>query len=276
MGTEEEAVIKVREIMSHPIITGDEDALVSEIVKDMADLDIGSVVITSEGKPVGIITERDIALKVLLKDKRASEVKAKEIMSSPLVTIEPEASIDEASELAATEWIKRLPVVENGVLVGIVSIRNILTRKPEYVKRFYPEVRLLASGWTLDRLEKSLSDCELSLVGKHIQNFRKTLDEVYNELVDLVNQYVDDKELRDIFESLKQFYQEIEDKGVCETARECAEQRKKLDEIVRKFRHTTFLRKQQSISSFSEGSWLGSYRYRAGKEYRLPFKRTRP
>jgi len=138
-------LMKVRDIMTSPIIAEDEDTLVTEIAKDMAELGIGSVVITSEGKPAGIITERDLALKVLLKDRKASEVKAKEIMSSPLITIEPETSVEEACELVAKEGIKRLPVVENDALIGIVSVRNILTKKPEYVKRFHPEVRVLAS-----------------------------------------------------------------------------------------------------------------------------------
>jgi CBS domain-containing protein len=140
-------LLKVREIMTCPIIAEDEETLVTKIAKDMTELGIGSVVITSEGKPAGIITERDIALKVLLKNKRASEVKAKEIMSFPLITIEPETSVEEACELVAEKGVKRLPVVENDVLIGIVSIRNILTKKPGYVKRFYPhpEVRVLAS-----------------------------------------------------------------------------------------------------------------------------------
>jgi CBS domain-containing protein len=129
--------MKVREIMSRPIIAEDEDTLVTKIAEDMDELGIGSVVITKEGKPAGIITERDIALKVLLKNRWASEVKAKEIMAFPLVTIEPEASIDEACRLAARKRIKRLPVVENGMLIGIVSIRDLLTRKPEYVREFY-------------------------------------------------------------------------------------------------------------------------------------------
>jgi CBS domain-containing protein len=129
--------MKVREIMSRPIITEDEDTPVTKVAADMDELGIGSVVITSEGKPAGIITERDIALKVLLKNKRASEVKAKEIMAFPLVTIEPETSVDEACKLAARKHIKRLPVVEKGMLIGIVSIRDLLTRKPEYVREFY-------------------------------------------------------------------------------------------------------------------------------------------
>ncbi len=129
--------MKVREMMTRPIITEDRDTIVTKIAEDMDELGVGSVVITSEGKPAGIITERDIALKVLLKDRRASEVKAKEIMASPLVTIESETSVDEACKLAARKRIKRLPVVENGMLVGIVSIRDLLTRKPEYVREFY-------------------------------------------------------------------------------------------------------------------------------------------
>jgi len=130
-------LIKVKDIMTRPIIAEDEDTLVTKIAEDMDELGIGSVVITKEGKPAGIITERDIALKVILKDRKASEVKAKEIMAFPLVTIEPEVSVDEVCKLAAKKRIKRLPVVENGVLVGIVSIRDLLTRKPEYVREFY-------------------------------------------------------------------------------------------------------------------------------------------
>lgn len=129
--------MKIEDIMTRPIITEDVETFVTKIAEDMEELGIGSVVITDEGKPAGIITERDIALKVLLKNKRASEVKAKEIMSSPLVSIGSGASEDEACKLASRKRIKRLPVVEDGILVGILSIRDLLTRKPEYVREFY-------------------------------------------------------------------------------------------------------------------------------------------
>ncbi|MCW3141082.1 MAG: CBS domain-containing protein, partial [Methanophagales archaeon] len=107
--------------------------------KIATDMELGAecVVITSRGRPEGIITERDIALKVLLQDRRASEVKAKEIMAFPLVTIEPGASVDEACKLAARKRIKRLLVVEKGVLRGIVSIRDVLSTKPECIREFY-------------------------------------------------------------------------------------------------------------------------------------------
>jgi CBS domain-containing protein len=129
--------MKVKDIMSRPIISEDEETLVTKIAEDMEELGIGSVVITKGGEPTGIITERDIALKALLKNRRASEVKAKEIMTAPLVTVDPETSVEELCKLAARKRIKRLPVVENGVPIGIVSIRDLLTRKPEYVREFY-------------------------------------------------------------------------------------------------------------------------------------------
>ena len=89
-------------------------------------------------KPIGIITDRDIAIKVIMKNRRPSGIKAKEIMSSPLITIEPEASIEKACKLLAENGIRRLPVIENDKLVGIISVRNILTRKPACVSKFYP------------------------------------------------------------------------------------------------------------------------------------------
>ncbi len=258
--------MKVREIMSSPIITEDEDTGVIKIAKDMEELGIGSVLITSEGKQAGIITGRDIALKVLLQNKRISEVKAKEIMSSPLVTIEPEASVDEASELAARNGIKRLPVIDNGVPIGVVSVRNILTLKPECVKRFYPKGRVLASGWTLDRLGKSLIDCKSFLAKKDVNSYQDRLKEVYDELSKRVSYYVDDKELKGVFDSLGPLYHEKE--------LSVEDQRKTFESVLRKIRHITYWRKQQAVSRLCS-SWFRDYRHGTGKELRLPYKRTR-
>lgn len=273
---EEKGSMKVREIMTHPLITEDEEVPVIKIARDMKELDIGSVVITKEGKPVGIITERNIALNVLLKDKKASDMKAKEIMSSPLVTIDPEASVEKACELATKGNIKRLPVVENDVPIGIVTIRNILTRKPEYIRRFYPRMRVLASGWTLDRLERSFNECEGFFARKSVKSCKKKMSEVSEELSDLTSYYVDDKELRDIFVSLKQLYQEMEREGGDEEETPKEDHRKRLEAILRKLRHTTYWRKQQSIGGLASGRfWFRDLRYGRRKEDRVPYKRTR-
>nr|QNO53327.1 inosine-5'-monophosphate dehydrogenase [Methanosarcinales archaeon ANME-1 ERB6] len=128
--------MKVKGIMSFPAITEDEDASVAIILKHMEQSRIGGVVITSEGKPIGIIVDHDIAAKVIMKDRNPDEVKAKEIMSSPLTTVGAGASVEEASGLLARKGIRRLPVVEGDTLVGIVSIRNILTGEPVHVRKY--------------------------------------------------------------------------------------------------------------------------------------------
>ena len=128
--------MKVNEIMSFPAITEDEDASVAKILKHMELSRIGGVVITSEGKPVGIIVDHDIAAKVILTDRSPDEVKAKEIMSSPLITVEAGASVEEASGLLARKGIRRVPVIQDGAFVGIVSIRNILTGEPVHVRKY--------------------------------------------------------------------------------------------------------------------------------------------
>jgi len=130
--------LEVRDVMTPQVVTEDEEAPVTKISMDMEVSGIGSVVITKEGKPTGIITDRDIATKVIMKNRRPSEIKAKEIMSAPLTTIEPDASIEKACELLAENGIRRVPVIEDDKLVGIISVRNILTRNPMCVTKFYP------------------------------------------------------------------------------------------------------------------------------------------
>lgn len=128
--------MKVKEIMSFPAITEDEDASVAVILKHIELSRIGGVVITKEGKPVGITVDYDIAAKVILKDRSPDEVKAKEIMSSPLITVGSDASVEEACGLMARKGIRRLPVIEDGELVGIISIRNILTGESVHERKY--------------------------------------------------------------------------------------------------------------------------------------------
>jgi CBS domain-containing protein len=127
--------LEVRDVMTRPAITADEDALVAKLARDMKLSGIGSVVITKENKPVGIVTDRDI-IKVIMEGKSPSRVKAKEIMSSPLMTIESDASLGHACKFLIEKGIRRLPVIAEGELVGIVSLRNIVTTEPLNVRQY--------------------------------------------------------------------------------------------------------------------------------------------
>ncbi len=131
-------ILEVGDVMTPKVLTEDVDTPVTKLSMDMEVSEVGSIVITKEGKPIGIVTDRDIAIKVMMKDRKASEVRAKEIMSSPLITTEPDTLLEKACELLAENGIRRLPVTDGDKLVGIISIRNILTRNPACVTKFYP------------------------------------------------------------------------------------------------------------------------------------------
>ena len=133
-------MLEVGDVMTPNVITEDEEASVTKLSKEMELGNIGSIVITKAGKPVGIVTDRDIALKVCALKRNPAEVRAREIMSSPLITIERDTSLERACELIAEKGVRRLPVVDGNELVGIVSVRNILTRSPTYVHKLYPSV----------------------------------------------------------------------------------------------------------------------------------------
>jgi CBS domain-containing protein len=131
-----ELMLEVRDVMTYPAITEEGDASVAKILKIMKMSGIGSVIITEEDKPVGIVTDRDIVMKVIMKDRDPSKLKVKEVMSSPLMTIAADASLRRACKLLVEKGIRRLLVIDDEELVGVVSLRNILTGEPQHVRKY--------------------------------------------------------------------------------------------------------------------------------------------
>jgi len=80
---------------------------------------------------VGILTERDILKQIVAEDKNSKETLVKEIMSSPLITIEPSATLEQAAHIMFEKKIKNLPVVLNNRLIGLVSLQDICKLQPE-------------------------------------------------------------------------------------------------------------------------------------------------
>jgi CBS domain-containing protein len=125
-----EGVLLVRDVMSQNVRTVRTNSTVTEVVRKMNKFDIGSLVVVEGEKPTGIITERDILRRVLEVSLAGESLKAKEIMSSPLLTINEEVSLEEAAKIMADRRIKKLPVVQDGKLVGIVTSTDIVRNEP--------------------------------------------------------------------------------------------------------------------------------------------------
>jgi CBS domain-containing protein len=102
------------------------DATVYEALQKMADKDVGALVVMDGGNLLGVISERDYARKVILKDRSSKEMKVHEIMSAPAVTVTLSTAIDECMGRMTDNRCRHLPVVESGELVGIVSIGDLV------------------------------------------------------------------------------------------------------------------------------------------------------
>jgi CBS domain-containing protein len=125
----------VRDVMSSPVITIDEDGTTDRVAGDMDRNDLGCVIVINKaGKSIGIITERDLVVRVLAKNLKPDTVKAKDIMTTPLVTIEPEETITEAARRMSRLDIRRLGVMYKGNLVGIITSKDVLGVMPELLE----------------------------------------------------------------------------------------------------------------------------------------------
>lgn len=126
----------VKEIMAEFVQTISMNSNVFEASQMMTKFGMGSLVVTREGLPVGMITERDIVTKVASKDLNASQVLVEKIMSTPIIFVDPEMIIVEAATLMSAYNIRRLVVVgHDGKLAGIVTVTDIaswLARNENY------------------------------------------------------------------------------------------------------------------------------------------------
>lgn len=119
--------MQIREIMKkkRDIITCDPTDSVTEAAKKMKDCKIGCILVAENGSLKGIVTDRDITLSVVAKGKNPNEVRLREIMSTHVVTGNPEWDLLETTKMMAQKKIRRLPIQSNGKLEGFVSMADL-------------------------------------------------------------------------------------------------------------------------------------------------------
>ncbi len=117
--------VRVKAIMSKGMVSLDKGLSIRSAVKTMVHKDVGSVVITAHGKPVGMVTERDILKSLAFRKAVRSDTPVEVIMSAPLVAVNSNSTIGDAAEMMAKNKIRRLLVKENGKYVGIVTQRDL-------------------------------------------------------------------------------------------------------------------------------------------------------
>ncbi len=103
------------------------DATVLEALRLMDAKGIGALVVIQDNRLVGILSERDYARKVILKGRSSKDTLVREIMTERVVTVHPDQTLDECMDLMSSRSIRHLPVVENDQVVGVISIRDVMS-----------------------------------------------------------------------------------------------------------------------------------------------------
>jgi len=118
--------LQVKDVMVTNLITIEAEATVKKAAEIMDKHDIGCLIVVSYENPIGIITERDMLKRVLLQKRDLAKTKVGNIMSAPLIAANPQTDIRDAVRLMNERRIKKLPVVEEGQLIGLVSLTDVM------------------------------------------------------------------------------------------------------------------------------------------------------
>jgi CBS domain-containing protein len=124
---------KLRKIMVEKVVTIGPNATVRDAAELMNMHEIGCLIVVDHEKPVGILTERDMLKRVVCRSKQSKPKKVAALMSKPIITASPDMRAGDAAKLMFERNIKKLPVVENGRLVGLVTLTDLL-RSPGVVE----------------------------------------------------------------------------------------------------------------------------------------------
>ena len=122
----------IRELMTANPLILDAKATVSEAAKQMRERDCGALLVEEGGKLCGIVTDRDIVVRCIADQRDPREEPVKDLCSPALATLEATASVDDAIEVLQARAIRRIPIIEDGTAIGIVSLGDLAAaRDPE-------------------------------------------------------------------------------------------------------------------------------------------------
>jgi CBS domain-containing protein len=120
--------MRIREVMTESVVTAAAETAVRRVAEIMRERNVGSVVLVGDaGEAVGFITDRDLAVSVLA-DGHGGDATAADHASSPVVTAAPEMDVEEATQLMVSHGIRRLPIMDDGKLTGIVTLDDLAAR----------------------------------------------------------------------------------------------------------------------------------------------------
>ena len=125
--------MKLEDVMSHKVLTVTADSTTAEAARMMQKDNIGALPVVNAGHMVGIVTDRDIVMRAVAPGGDPTNIPVSQVMSQPVVSGSPNMDVGQATRLMAEKQIRRLPVVHDGQLVGIVALGDIAINSPDEV-----------------------------------------------------------------------------------------------------------------------------------------------
>lgn len=122
--------VKIEDVMIKDVLTIEVHDNVLNATKKMNERGVGCIIAVDEGKPVGILTERDILRRIVVEKRDPEKTKVKEVMSTPLITGKPEMVVEDAIKIIILNRIKKLPILSEEKLVGIITLFDIVRLSP--------------------------------------------------------------------------------------------------------------------------------------------------
>jgi len=127
------SLIRVSDVMTTDVAVAGMTEPLNEAVYRMLERNVGCIVVTDWGSVVGIVTKGDVLRKAFLRGLEAREVSVKVAMSHPVVSIDPDSTIEEASKVMIAKHVSKLPVISDKKLVGVVTMTDIIRAEPTQV-----------------------------------------------------------------------------------------------------------------------------------------------
>ncbi len=175
---EMETKVTVHDAMTSNVVTVDHKLSIADAALLMTRMKVGSLIVKTNTGPEGVITESDIIRKVVSKNIMASDITIGQVMTKNLINIDPGSELNEAARLMAKNNIRRLPVVKDGSLVGILTSTDVMAVSPELTEILVVNARIEENQVGFPTNERPFPGaCELC------GNFMEYLDEIDGKFV---------------------------------------------------------------------------------------------
>jgi CBS domain-containing protein len=134
------------DLKGHDVYTVKPDTVVIDAIRVMAERHVGALLVMEDSRLVGIVSERDYARKVVLMGRSSDSTPVRDIMTAPVLTIEPDGTVDEAMRLMTERRIRHLPVLRDARVLGIVSIGDLVKSVIEEQRHTIEDLRSYIQG----------------------------------------------------------------------------------------------------------------------------------